>query len=113
MQDMGVRLGRVSKKPLIKNIRTVGYVTYDERKIFTVNTKFNGWIERLYVDFVGDEIKEGQKLFDIYSPDLVRPSRILLALEQHKHLSGSSYRGIREGAERLLEASRTGCDIGI
>ena len=108
MQDMGVRLGRVSKKPLIKNIRTVGYVTYDERKIFTVNTKFNGWIERLYVDFVGDEIKEGQKLFDIYSPDLVSAQQeYLLALEQHKHLSGSSYRGIREGAERLLEASRT------
>jgi len=108
MQDMGVRLGRVSKKPLIKNIRTIGYVTYDETKIFTVNTKFNGWIEKLYVDFVGDEIKEGQKLFDIYSPDLVSAQQeYLLALEQHKRLSGSSYRGIRQGAERLLEASRT------
>ena len=47
MQNMGVRLARVERKPLIKNIRTYGSITYDERRIYTVNTKFNGWIEKL------------------------------------------------------------------
>ncbi len=58
IQNMGVRLGRVERKPLIKHIRTFGNITYDERRIYTVNTKFNGWIEKLYVDFVGETVKK-------------------------------------------------------
>ena len=81
MQNMGVRLGRVQRKPLIKNIRTVGNVTYDETKIYTVNTKFSGWIEKLYVNFVGEKVKKGQPLFEIYSPELVTAQEeYLLAL---------------------------------
>lgn len=108
MQNMGVRLGRVQRKSLVKDIRTVGNITYDETKIFTVNTKFNGWIEKLYVNFVGDEVKKGQPLFEIYSPELVTTQEeYLLALDQYNRLSNSSYSRVREGAERLLKASRT------
>ncbi len=108
MQNMGVRLGSVRRKALIKYIRTVGNITYDETKIFTVNTKFNGWIEALYVNFVGENVSKGQPLFDIYSPELVTAQEeYLLALRQYSSLSNSSYSRIREGARRLLEASRT------
>jgi Cu(I)/Ag(I) efflux system membrane fusion protein/cobalt-zinc-cadmium efflux system membrane fusion protein len=108
MQNMGVRLGRVQQKTLVKSIRTVGNVTYDETRIFTVNTKFNGWIEKLYVDFIGKDVKKGQPLFDIYSPELVTAQEeYLLALKQHHSLSGSSYSRISDGAKRLLQASRT------
>ncbi len=108
MQNMGVRLGRVQRKSLVKDIRTVGNITYDETKIFTVNTKFNGWIEKLFVNFVGDEVKKGQPLFEIYSPELVTvQEEYLLALDQYNRLSNSSYARVREGAERLLKASRT------
>jgi Cu(I)/Ag(I) efflux system membrane fusion protein/cobalt-zinc-cadmium efflux system membrane fusion protein len=105
---MGVRLGRVKRAMLTKTIRTFGNITYDETRIYTVNTKFNGWIEKLYVNFAGEKVKKGQPLFDIYSPDLVlTQEEYLLALQQHTSLSGSSYHDIREGAKRLLEASRT------
>jgi Cu(I)/Ag(I) efflux system membrane fusion protein/cobalt-zinc-cadmium efflux system membrane fusion protein len=108
MQNMGVRLGRVHRKKLIKHIRTVGNITYDETRIYTVNTKYNGWIERLYVNFIGDDVKKGQRLFDIYSPELVTAQEeYLLALEQYKNLSNASYPRVRESAERLLKASRT------
>ncbi len=108
MQNMGVRLGRVQQKPLVKYIRTVGNVTYDETKIYSVNTKFSGWIEKLYVNFVGEDVKKGQLLFNIYSPELVTAQEeYLLALEQYSSLSNSSYPHIREGARRLLVASRT------
>jgi Cu(I)/Ag(I) efflux system membrane fusion protein/cobalt-zinc-cadmium efflux system membrane fusion protein len=108
IQNMGIRLAKVTRKPLLKQIRTVGNVTYDETKIYTVNTKFNGWIEKLYVDFVGTKVKRGQPLFDIYSPELVTAQEeYLLALQQHASLSASTYPSIREGAQRLLEASRT------
>ncbi len=108
IQNMGVRLGRVKKKTLTKTIRTFGNITYDETRIYTVNTKFNGWIEKLYVNFVGEKVKKGQPLFDIYSPELVSAQEeYLLAIQQHTSLSGSSYHDIREGARRLLDASRT------
>jgi Cu(I)/Ag(I) efflux system membrane fusion protein len=108
MQNMGVRMGRVERKTLVKNIRTVGNVIYDETKIFTVNTKFSGWIEKLYVDFVGDAVKKGQPLFEIYSPDLVTAQEeYLLALEQYHRLSDASYPRVRQVAEGLLKASRT------
>ncbi len=108
MQNMGVRLGRVQRKKLVKKIRTVGNITYDETRIFAVNTKFDGWIERLYVDFVGETVKKGQPLFDIYSPELVTAQEeYLLSLDQYRRLKTSAYARIREGARRLLEASRT------
>jgi Cu(I)/Ag(I) efflux system membrane fusion protein/cobalt-zinc-cadmium efflux system membrane fusion protein len=108
MQNMGVRLGRVERRRLVKDIRTVGNITYDETKIFAVNTKFSGWIEKLYVDFVGDEVKKGQPLFDIYSPELVTAQEeYLLALEQYERLSDSSYPRVRQVTEGLLKASRT------
>ncbi len=108
IQNMGVRLGRVERKPLVKHIRTFGNITYDERRIYTVNTKFSGWIEKLYVDFVGETVKKGQPLFDIYSPELLTAQEeYLLALQHNRDLKDSSYPSIREGAQRLLKASRT------
>ncbi len=74
----------------------------------SLNTKFNGWIEKLYVNFMGDAVKKGQPLFEIYSPELVTAQQeYLLALDQYNRLSNSSYDRVREGAERLLKASRT------
>ncbi len=108
IQNMGVRLGRVKRKPLSKYIRAFGNITYDERLIYTVNTKFNGWIEKLYVNFIGETVKKGQPLFEIYSPELVTAQEeYLLALQQNRDLKDSSYARIREGAQRLLKASHT------
>ncbi|MGD2187795.1 MAG: efflux RND transporter periplasmic adaptor subunit [Desulfobacterales bacterium] len=108
LQNMGVRMGRVERKSLVKDIRTVGNITFDETKIFRVNTKFSGWIEKLYVDFVGDTVKKGQPLFDIYSPALVTAQEeYLLALEQYSRLSEAAYPRVRQVTERLLNASRT------
>ncbi len=108
IQNMGVRMGRVKRKPLVKHIRAFGNITYDERRIYAVNTKFNGWIEKLYVNFIGETVKKGQPLFDIYSPELVTAQEeYLLSLQHNASLKESPYPSIREGAQRLLKASRT------
>jgi len=108
IQNMGVRIRRVKRKPLVKNIRTFGNITYDERRIYAVNTKFNGWIEKLYVNFIGEKVKKGQRLFEIYSPELVTAQEeYLLSLHHNESLKESPYDSIREGAQRLLNASRT------
>ncbi len=62
---------KVKLRPVAKTIRTVGHVAYNETKLATINLKFSGWIEKLYVDYTGQFVKRGQPLFDIYSPELV------------------------------------------
>ena len=41
---------------------------YDERRLRTVNTKIEGWVERLYVDYTGQSVKKGEPMVDLYSP---------------------------------------------
>jgi Cu(I)/Ag(I) efflux system membrane fusion protein/cobalt-zinc-cadmium efflux system membrane fusion protein len=102
-QNMGLRLGRVEKRRLSKTIRTFGTITYDETGLYSVNTKFNGWIETLYVDFLGEPVEKGQPLFDIYSPDLLTAQQeYLIALQQ-----ATGRLGAVKGSDRLLDASRT------
>jgi Cu(I)/Ag(I) efflux system membrane fusion protein len=67
---IGVRTIAASIQPLQRIIRTTGKVEYDERKLTTINTKVEGWIEKLYVNFTGIYVKKGEPLADIYSPEL-------------------------------------------
>jgi len=107
IQNMGVRLDTVERRSLTKTIRTVGFVTYDERSIYTVNTKFDGWIEKIYVNFEGESVRRGQPLFEIYSPELVTAQEeFLLARRQFLVARDSEYAMVRQGARRLYEASR-------
>jgi Cu(I)/Ag(I) efflux system membrane fusion protein len=69
-QLIGVRKVEVTMKPLQTTIRTVGRIDYDERKLATVNIKVEGWIEKLYANYAGKYVKKGEKLADIYSPEL-------------------------------------------
>lgn len=70
VQKMGVRTAVVTKGPLRRIIRTVGAIDYNETALADVTTKFRGWIENLYVDSTGKQVRKGEPLFDIYSPDL-------------------------------------------
>jgi len=107
IQNMGIRTARVSKRNLSKNIRTVGLVGYEEPRQYSVNVKVSGWIEHLYVNQTGQEVKKGDKLLDIYSPDLVSAQEeFLLALRNQKTLSQSDFPEIVAGANRLLSSSR-------
>lgn len=69
-QLIGVRTIDVSIQSLEKVIRTTGKIEYDERKQTTVNTKVEGWIEKLNVNYTGIYVKKGEPLADIYSPEL-------------------------------------------
>ena len=70
VQKMGVRTAVVMKGPVRRVIRTVGAIDYNETALADVTTKFRGWIEKLYVDSTGKQVRKGEPLFDIYSPEL-------------------------------------------
>lgn len=70
-QLIGVRTEVIASKKLASTIRTVGVLAYDETHTTEIHTKIAGWVERLYVDYVGKSVRRGEPLFSIYSPDLV------------------------------------------
>ena len=70
-QILGIRTVPVSRTQLQKTIRTVGLVSADEKRASQVHVKFEGFIERIFVNYVGQKVQKGQPLFTIYSQDLL------------------------------------------
>jgi Cu(I)/Ag(I) efflux system membrane fusion protein len=68
VQNMGLRTAPVKKGELSRTIRTVGHIDYDEKKLYIVNAKITGWIEKLHVNTTGEVVEQGQPLLEIYSP---------------------------------------------
>jgi len=107
IQSMGVRTARVEVRPLSRLTLAVGRVTFNERNLAIINTKVDGWVERLYVNATGDPVRRGQALLSIYSPELVSAQEeYLLALRNLKAMKNSPVKEMAAGAQRLAEASR-------
>jgi RND family efflux transporter MFP subunit len=88
-------------------IRTIGVLTYNEKDIASINTKFEGWIEKAYVNYIGEPVKKGQVLFEIYSPQLVTTQQeYLAALDYVNRLESGSNQDAIQRAKSLLAASR-------
>jgi Cu(I)/Ag(I) efflux system membrane fusion protein len=96
-QDIGIRLSPVISGPVTRMIRTVGTVTYDETRVRDVNIKVGGWIEKLFVDYLGAPVTKGQPLFDLYSPDLY--------VAQEEYLQAWKNRG-KDGSDDVLKSTR-------
>jgi RND family efflux transporter MFP subunit len=71
IQRMGVRIAPVKSGRLTRIVRAFGSVDFDETRVATVNMKFDGWIEKLWVSETGQFVKRGTPLFAAYSPELV------------------------------------------
>ncbi len=81
-QLIGVRTGVIEKKDLVRHIRTVGTIAYDQTRLADVSLKFKGWIRTLYADSIGKKVKRGHTLFTIYSPDVYAAEQELLTAQQ-------------------------------
>jgi membrane fusion protein, copper/silver efflux system len=71
VQDLGVRSVSVQRRAIAESIRTTGYVDYDQERLTEVNARVSGWVQKLNVAYVGQEVRKGQRLLEIYSPELV------------------------------------------
>ncbi len=92
-QNIGVRTAVVERKKLLKTTRTVGRVTYDEKKVYHIHTKIDGWVEKLYFDFTGQKVKKDDVLLEFYSPKLISAEEEFLLAKKM--------------AERMREVRRT------
>ena len=107
LQTIGVKYQPVTRRPMEQRIRTVGRVAVDERKLAKVTIKFHGWIEDLFVSALGDHVKKGQRLFTIYSPDLVASQEeYLLAVRGQQQLGSSEFPEVAQGSKDLLDAAK-------
>ena len=97
VNNLGVRTSKAKLGVLNRDIDTVGYIGFDEEKIFHVHTRVEGWIERLLVKTEGEKVKKGQKLFEIYSPDLVN------AQEEYLSALNSKNQLLIQASERRLQ----------
>jgi RND family efflux transporter MFP subunit len=70
IQRMNLKTGLVTRGPVLREFRTVGTIAYDEAGLRDITTKYEGWIEKLFVDTTWTAVKAGDPLFEIYSPDL-------------------------------------------
>lgn len=106
-QLIGVRTATVTRQPLETTIRTVGTLAYDETRVTEIHPKITGWVERVFVDYVGKRVSRGQPLFTIYSPELVSTQKeYLLSLKARQQLGSSQFAETRAGAESLVAAAR-------
>ena len=107
VQNIGVQWVEAERRDIPISIRTIGTVNYNDRRISQVNVKYSGWIENVQVNFVGESVKAGQALFEVYSPELVTTQKEYLnALDYREQLSRGDYPEIQERAESLLKSSR-------
>jgi Cu(I)/Ag(I) efflux system membrane fusion protein/cobalt-zinc-cadmium efflux system membrane fusion protein len=107
VQQIGVRTEAVRVGELRHVIRTVGILDYNEKNISLVNTKFDGWIEKVHVNYLGEKVKKGQGLFEIYSPELVSTQEeYLTALSYLDKMKESGSQEAAERAQALWEATR-------
>jgi multidrug efflux pump subunit AcrA (membrane-fusion protein) len=103
----GVQTAVAERQSLSRTTRAAGVVVADETRVRHVHTKVAGYIEKLYVNYTGQQVRRGQPLLSIYSPELLATQRELLrAKEVAERFSGSALPEVRRGGEELLEAVR-------
>jgi Cu(I)/Ag(I) efflux system membrane fusion protein/cobalt-zinc-cadmium efflux system membrane fusion protein len=107
VQNIGVQTTDIVRADIPFTIRTVATLTYNDQQVAWVNTKYDGWIEKAYVNYVGETVTAGQKLFEIYSPQLVTTQKeYLQALEYAARLATQPYPDIAQRAASLVDSAR-------
>ncbi|WP_295754399.1 efflux RND transporter periplasmic adaptor subunit [Undibacterium sp.] len=105
VQKLGVRSEAAQFRSLDKAIRVAGRIEPDERRIYTISPKFEGYVERLLVNVTGQAVVKGQALFEVYSPELVSAQReYAIAAQGVDALKGAGDEALT-GMKQLAESS--------
>lgn len=105
VQKLGVQTETAQMRVLDKVVRAAGRIEPDERRVYTISPKFEGYVERLHVNITGQSVGRGQPLFEVYSPELVSAQReyaiAAQGVESLKEAGGQA----RNGMEQLADSS--------
>ncbi|MGD0016664.1 MAG: efflux RND transporter periplasmic adaptor subunit, partial [Verrucomicrobiia bacterium] len=105
-ERMGLTLGTLEKKALFHDVRTSARIVADETRLYRVTTKTEGWVDKLFVSYLGQEVKRGDPLLTIYSPELVSAEQeYLAAIATEKQLADSGNPDAVSGGKTLLASA--------
>jgi Cu(I)/Ag(I) efflux system membrane fusion protein len=105
VQKLGVKSEAAALRMLGRTVRAVGKIEIDERRAYTIAPKFEGWVERLYVNTSGQAVHKGQALFDVYSPELISALReYVLAVQGETSLKDAGGEA-KDSMQQLAAAS--------
>jgi multidrug efflux pump subunit AcrA (membrane-fusion protein) len=105
-QSIGVKTDTVEYKQLNEEILTTGNVEADETRLANVEVRFSGWVRKVFVDSTYKQVREGQPLLTIYSPDVVTTeNEYVMARQNRDLLATSSVPGVASGSASLLSSS--------
>ena len=105
-QRIGVTYAKVEHSALNPEVRTVAQVTVDETRVRSVTLKFDGWVDRLYVDYTGRTVQAGEPLVAVYAPMLLSAEEELaIAAKLARDVAGKDA-GTVANAQSLLSAAR-------
>ena len=107
VQKLGVRTEAAQLRTLDKLVRAAGRIEPDERSVYTIAPKFEGYVERLHVNVTGQPVGRGQPLFEVYSPELVSAQReytlAAQGVESLKEAGGQAQSGMQQLAQSSLQ----------
>ena len=107
LQNFSIRSARVERGRIPQLIRTIATLHYNPRTMVSINTKFEGWIERAHVNYLGQPVSKGDLLFEIYSPQLLTTQQeYLAALQFLERLREQAQPAALQRARSLVEAAR-------
>ena len=110
IQKLGVRSEAAQARTLQRQLRAAGRIEPDERRLFAIAPKFEGYVERLHVNVTGQIVAKGQPLFEAYSPELVSAQReyalAAQGVESLKEAGGSAQLSMTQLAQSSLARLR-------
>ena len=106
-QLIGVDYGQAELTSASSSFRASGKVAQDETRVIRLHPKVEGWIEQVFVDFLGARVEKGDRLLTIYSPEMLAAQQdYLLAIQARKILKASPLPEAAENSDSLIRASR-------
>jgi len=105
IQKLGVKTEAAAVRSLGKTVRAAGRVEPDERRVFAIAPKFEGYVERLHVNVTGQPVGKGQPLFEVYSPELVSAQREYAIAVQGVRAMEAAGGEAQAGMKQLAESS--------
>lgn len=106
LQSIGVKFAEVKRRAVQDELRVTGTVDVNEERLAYVQTRFPGWIQRVFADATFQYVRKGQPLFTIYSQELVSTEQeFLLALKDQQAFSQAHGTAANE-ADWLVNAAR-------
>lgn len=105
-QLIGVKVAKIQRRQAQSSLRAVAQIVENEEARKHVHTKYSGWIEKVYANTIGQSVRKGQPLAEIYSPELLAAQEeYLLALQTEQQFQNTGFASTRETTRSVLAAA--------